>query len=711
MRIRLHIGVAAAFTLLTVIMIGATVAYLYFNHRNLALETAREDMVAARSGAIADLMSIIVPTGETVATTAKLVATFPEGVRTLDGMGILYSEIRNIEHFYGLHIGFEENGAFYQVVKLPPEAKTFGPDDFPIPEGSRIVLRRIDGPAGEMVENYIFQSEWGRITGTVQGKAAYDPRTRPWYKAAQKRDGIHATNFYLFESTGRPGVTFAHRILGKDGRLIGVVGADLTLNGLVRILNDMRIGEEGQVFLLDRDDRLIAHTGTRREGEGLKFAGIETRQEIAVEDPLVAEAISDWLENRREFFDFSHGEDGRVFIGSAGPIPKVFGVYPTLGLVVPEDEFVGAIKQSTQRVLQMSALILVIAIALTVFVARLLSKQLRRVAEEAGRISNFELEDDFTLKSHIQEVNELSTAVTNMKTGLRGFGAYVPTDLVRAIVSSGKGVSVGGTARDLTLLFSDIEGFTAKTESLDPEILMGELSAYFAMMEKEISAHHGTVDKYMGDAIMALWNAPHEDPEHAVNGCRAMLACKAAERKLNGDGAHSHLVPVRTRFGLHSGPVVIGNVGSLSRMQYTALGATVNLASRIEGLNKRYGTDALVTQPVVERVGEVFVFREVDTVSPAGTTHPIKVFELIGEGRGGTAFPVSEDQYRELAEWKACHTLYLERRWQEALAAFEAHLGQASTPALVEAYISRCRAFIANPPPPDWNGVVEFTTK
>jgi adenylate cyclase len=156
-------------------------------------------------------------------------------------------------------------------------------------------------------------------------------------------------------------------------------------------------------------------------------------------------------------------------------------------------------------------------------------------------------------------------------------------------------------------------------------------SRYFAVLSDEIMRHRGTVDKYIGDAVMALWNAPADDPDHTVNACRAVLACLAANEDLGKDFRREGWPPYDTRFGLHVGDAVVGNIGSSDRMNYTALGATVNLASRLEGLNKNYGTHVLVSAAIRERVSHAFLFRSVDSITPKGFADPIEVSELRGE--------------------------------------------------------------------------------
>jgi adenylate cyclase len=202
----------------------------------------------------------------------------------------------------------------------------------------------------------------------------------------------------------------------------------------------------------------------------------------------------------------------------------------------------------------------------------------------------------------------------------------------------------------VTLLFSDIVSFTAITEKADPTLVMRYTSRYFAAMSHEIMIHSGTVDKFIGDAIMAIWNAPADDPDHAANSCAAALAFQRANQRLNAEFAREGWPVYRTRIGLHTGEAVVGNIGSEDRMNYTALGATVNLAARLEGLNKNYGTSILVSSAIKERVGDRFLFRSVDRISPKGFAETFAIYELRGE-RGAR-----EQEDCELCrEWEAVY--------------------------------------------------------
>jgi adenylate cyclase len=294
----------------------------------------------------------------------------------------------------------------------------------------------------------------------------------------------------------------------------------------------------------------------------------------------------------------------------------------------------------------------------------------------------------------------------SMKAALSSFSVYVPKEVVRAIVASGAESVVGGVRQPVSVLFTDLVGFTASSEGLDPEEVLHRLSEYFDTMSEAIHWFGGTVDKYIGDAVMALFNAPVADPDHAASGCRAMLACREAGRRLNAEIAERGGMPLRTRLGLHCDWVVVGNVGSSTRMQYTALGPGVNLASRIEGLNKTFGTEMLVTGAIEEAVRGRFRLRPLGPVVPAGTSQPVPLFELLG---------AAEDDDPRAAEllraWEAPFAAYGERRWDDAVrgctALAEAWPEDGPARLLRDAAITHRRT----PPGPDWDGALRFDSK
>jgi adenylate cyclase len=182
----------------------------------------------------------------------------------------------------------------------------------------------------------------------------------------------------------------------------------------------------------------------------------------------------------------------------------------------------------------------------------------------------------------------------------------------------------------VTIVFADLVGFTRQSDHADPEDVKAMLRPFHARLKQEIERFGGTVDKFIGDAVMVFWNAPNPQADHVARACRAVLAAKAAGERLNVEFEADALKPFITRFGIHVGEAVVGNVGSTERMNYTALGNTVNLAARLEGLNKQTGTTILVSEDVYRRVADLFEFRALDAVVAKGMTKETRIFELRG---------------------------------------------------------------------------------
>ena len=220
----------------------------------------------------------------------------------------------------------------------------------------------------------------------------------------------------------------------------------------------------------------------------------------------------------------------------------------------------------------------------------LMARSLHELARQTDEIQRFQIADRPRMHSIVAEIDELGRSVFTMRTVVRNFSSFIPRQIVQQLIESGASLELGGSRREVTVLFTDVADFTAKTEKADPSQVMIYTSRYFAALSEVIMRHHGTVDKFIGDAVMALWNAPADDPDHVANACKAVLACARRNAELNKSFRREGWPAYTTRFGLHVGDAVVGNIGSSDRMNYTALGATINLAARLEGLNKNYGT-------------------------------------------------------------------------------------------------------------------------
>jgi adenylate cyclase len=286
------------------------------------------------------------------------------------------------------------------------------------------------------------------------------------------------------------------------------------------------------------------------------------------------------------------------------------------------------------------------------------------------------------------------------------FSRYLSPEIVSRIAENPEMLALGGERRDVTVYFSDIEGFTTISEKLEPEKLTQLMNRYLGEMTDTILASGGTLDKYIGDAIMAFWGAPLPCEGHALIGCRAALANQKRLLELAGEFSRLGYPPVRARIGLNSGPAIIGNMGSALRFSYTALGDTVNLSSRLEGANKAYGSYILISETTRAGAGAAVETRELDFVMVKGKHQPIRVYELLG---------LAGETDRRLLE-KACAfegglALFREKRFAEAEAVFASIPAGFGPDHASDVYVDRCRHYRAEPPPADWNGSYALTEK
>ncbi len=302
------------------------------------------------------------------------------------------------------------------------------------------------------------------------------------------------------------------------------------------------------------------------------------------------------------------------------------------------------------------------------------------------------------------------------------FSSYLAPSVVDIVASDPSKLRLGGESKDLTILFSDIRGFTTISEALTPEGLTTLLNRYLTPMTHAVLDTGGTIDKYIGDAIMAFWNAPLDDPAHHRNACGAALCLYRLLEPLNETFAReaeeqgTRHIPIRIGVGVNSGPCVVGNMGSDVRFDYSVLGDAVNLASRLEGQTKTYGVAILISESTLERAGG-FATLEVDLVRVKGKQQPVRIHVLLGEPE-----LVGDARFTRLAELHlGALEAYRARRWDEAerLVAEARALDvsvfaldrQVGLSVLYDEYSRRIAAYRIEPPAPDWDGVFTATSK
>lgn len=285
------------------------------------------------------------------------------------------------------------------------------------------------------------------------------------------------------------------------------------------------------------------------------------------------------------------------------------------------------------------------------------------------------------------------------------FGKYVSPIVIDNLLKDPRKINLGGEQRTITIFFSDIRGFTPLSEKMKPQELVHLLNEYLTEMTSIIIENEGLVDKFMGDAIMAFWGAPLDQSDHAKKACSSSLEMskklKDLQKKWKSEGIPSFEIGI----GLNSGEAIVGNMGSINRFDYTAMGDNVNLASRLEGLNKYYGTTILITEHTQNIISDSFESRKLDAVQVKGKEKPILIYELLSLKDGLNKKEKEFVQYYEKGL-----SLYFERNWKKAIESFNKGLSLKEDKAS-SILIERCEKFIKTPPPENWVGVWEMRSK
>ncbi|MBY4676312.1 CHASE2 domain-containing protein [Marinobacterium arenosum] len=285
------------------------------------------------------------------------------------------------------------------------------------------------------------------------------------------------------------------------------------------------------------------------------------------------------------------------------------------------------------------------------------------------------------------------------------FGQYIPAEIVDELNAHGKPVALQGESREMTVFFSDVRGFTGLSEQLTPQQLTRLMNLYLTHMTRIIYRHRGTVDKYIGDAVMAFWGAPLEDDQHARLALDAALAMDLEMPLINRELADEGLPAINVGMGLNSGLMNVGNMGSSYRMAYTVMGDAVNLGSRLEGLTKFYGVPIIVSGELAARVPE-YLFLELDRVQVKGRSEPVTLYQPLG-----LRDTVAESVQRQVEQVAEAMASYREQNWDR----LQQHLNeleqQGFNATLIELYRSRLAIYRQNPPPADWDGVFVHTSK
>lgn len=615
-----------------------------------------------------------------------------------------------------------ENGKFLQIRRIEPNDCYRLNIEKKLPSGSFFALRYMDHTSKNR-EIWVYESREKKVLDKeFIPESKYDHRNQPWYRDCEERREINWTNVYLSQSFKKPGVTISNAVYNvRTNEFIGVFAFNIETSSLSNILKQEKIGADSSLFITSKKGEIIAHSD-HSENEGIKNRKLEIPIVYNSTDFKMKKALEIFENSALDTFSFEY--EKVLYIATFSVFPNITsdtnnGKMITvddlddwvLGIIIPADEFVGKMKSIQKRILLISMVFLLLSLFTVIFFARRISKPIMLLAEEANRIKNFDLTGVVELNSNVKEIRLLNEAIASMKNNIKSFSKFMPKVLVRKLLKNNLEIGISGKIKRTSLLFTDIVGFTSICEAYPADKLSEHLSDYFEEVSNIIFQYNGTIDKYIGDAVMAFWGAPEKDKDQSLNACKAALAIQKRLNNLNGQWDAQGKPVLNTRIGIHVGNAIVGTMGSSDRINYTALGDSVNLAARLEGTNKFYRTSVIISEAVLKDIEDSCLVRPLDIVAVKGKSEGIEIYELVGITKEEPYLLPSKNQIGFCTLFSKGYKLYKERRWDEAIEIFKEVHQKFGEDYTNQMYISRCKDFKKNPPPLDWNGVCVLKEK
>ncbi len=385
------------------------------------------------------------------------------------------------------------------------------------------------------------------------------------------------------------------------------------------------------------------------------------------------------------------------------------GGFIVLKSLTEELKFVSKLRIT---LLSVGGIILLVAIGFSFFLSRGITRPVKKLALAAKEIGKGRLETKVDIRTG-DELEHLGDAFNGMVTGLKErdfikstFERYVSPNVAAEIIKNPDMLRLGGERKCLTIFFTDIGDFTHLCELHQPEDVVRDLNTYFRGMTTAILEYDGTINKFQGDSILAFWGAPIPQENHALLACKAALRCKGFLNYLEKMWVAFGYPPRTYRFGLNTGEVVVGNIGSSSRFEYTIIGDDVNLASRLEGANKHYGTQIIISERTHLHIKDTLITRELDIIRVVGKKKPVKIFELVAE-KG----KIDGEKTTLLEYFEAGLYAYRDRQWEEASSLFMQVLRLEPEDKPAKLYIQRCKENKQMEPAPGWDWVCQLDAK
>ncbi|MDE3056295.1 MAG: hypothetical protein KGI80_06395 [Verrucomicrobiota bacterium] len=479
-----------------------------------------------------------------------------------------------------------------------------------------------------------YYTQGARKISSREEATSYNPRNSPWYNEALRQKKLIWTEFYKDQLTSLEEISAAIPTYAPLENLSIVISTELSADTLVHYLKESTFSKHGAALIInEKGETILPHLPEDLELGKTLFATFQQ-------------------ENKNSFFfSFNH----LVYLGRIEPFPASFTKNWHLAAALARSDFFSGIVKNTVHVMHWISLVLFSTALIAIYCAYAISEPILKLAKELMRLSTLELQEDEPNPSILKEIQQMQHALSATRVALRSFSRYIPQDVAKELMKKEHDITLGGEQKTLTIFFTDIANFTTLADTLPIEMVNDLLAKHFDLISQVIIECGGMIDKYIGDSIMSLWGALRLEPIDisALQACKAALLSQLLLKEWNQKQKAAGFVTYATRMGISTGSVIVGNFGTETRMNFSVLGNAANSASRLQELNKTYGTSILIGEDTHRVVGSHVITRCLGTVTLRGTEERCRIFELLAIKDADSLIAPASSQ---LVEWAQKYT-------------------------------------------------------
>lgn len=659
--------IVAIFLVLVLPIFIAIISFTYISNKKMTIESAVKSVEKSQEILKLKVKDFILPGKIAALSIAEIGSTNPQYILNNKSSQFLLTYLKSSDNILSVDVGFAD-GSFRSLKRVTPGDEIQGKK---VPAGAVYTKRWIDKASeGASIYHYVYYDKNDVEIGSSSSEKPYIPKGRGWYKLALKEGKLAFTDPYVKASSGT-GISVVAPFY-NDEKVLGVVAIDIRLESLGSLLKDLTSSDNAINLLLDESGSVIVSSNP-------KFSPNVVDEEII---PLSLQSLDSKLPslaliyspNKSSFpFTFSDLERNIDYIATINEMPPEFSKKWQILMISPINDFAELLVKNNELIINVGVLGLLAQVLIIIYAAGYISKPLSVLTSEIQALIDFRPTNAISYSKRISEISLLSESLNSLKNTIYAFTSYIPRDLVNDLLKSGRDLKIGGESKYLTILFTDLKDFSTISETTPVRELLRKVSSYLELVTYAVKEERGTVDKFIGDAVMAFWGAPREDEYHAFHACVTAVKSQRRMSLLNQKeiSADPKSQPLTIRIGLHCDAVLVGNIGSKERLSYTVMGDGVNVASRLEGINKEYGTSICVSHSIFKEAGERLWLRPIDKITVKGRRGEILIYELMGIRDGDDETNASTDDQELCRLTTDAYAHFVSKNFKEAKLAYQ----------------------------------------